>query len=46
MDNKWYASRLDVFADTDSDGPLHANKSLLCLPMDTDGVVIEKNWIK
>ena len=44
--NGTQADWMCLLANTDSDGPLHANKSLICLPMDTDGVVIEKKLDK
>lgn len=44
--NGTQADWMCLLANTDSKAPLHANKSLICLPMDTKGVIIEKKLDK
>eukprot|EP00944_MAST-04C_sp_MAST-4C-sp1_P008836 g8836.t1 len=44
--NGTQADWMCLLANTDSSSPAHANKSLICLPMDTKGVVVEKKLDK
>ena len=44
--NGTQADWMCLLANTDNTAPLHINKSLICLPMDTKGVVIEKKLDK